>query len=184
MTLREDDIDAPFSRIIRVDTLPRNGETMVIEANAEERAALAALLKVPAIERLAATLTVKRAARGGARVVGAVHGALTQTCIVTLEPFPAEVEEDVDVLFAPPEDSARKRGPAEELEISMLDDDEPDPLVDGRIDLGALAAEFFALGLDPYPRKPGVEFTPPEDEPDAPEPSPFSVLRDAAKKPD
>ena len=26
------------------------------------------------------------------------------------------------------------------------------------IDLGAVAAEFFALGLDPYPRKPGEAF--------------------------
>ena len=40
----------PFSRIVRVDTLPRDGETVTIEANAEERAALAALLKLPAIE--------------------------------------------------------------------------------------------------------------------------------------
>ena len=38
----------------------------------------------------------------------------------------------------------------------MADEDEPDPIIDGKIDLGALAAEFFALGLDPYPRKPGV----------------------------
>ncbi|MGB7126998.1 MAG: DUF177 domain-containing protein, partial [Methylovirgula sp.] len=30
----------------------------------------------------------------------------------------------------------------------------------GMIDVGALAAEFLALGLDPYPKKPGVEFTP------------------------
>ena len=32
--------------------------------------------------------------------------------------------------------------------------------MNGRIDLGQLAAEFLALGLDPYPRKPGVEFAP------------------------
>ncbi len=38
--------------------------------------------------------------------------------------------------------------------------DPPDPIVNGRIDLGQLAAEFLALGLDPYPRKPGVEFAP------------------------
>ena len=44
----------------------------------------------------------------------------------------------------------------------LLDgEDAPDPIVDGKIDLGALAAEFLALGLDPYPRKPGVAFAPP-----------------------
>ena len=30
----------------------------------------------------------------------------------------------------------------------------------GRIDFGALTAEFLALGLDPYPRKPGITFEP------------------------
>ncbi len=32
--------------------------------------------------------------------------------------------------------------------------------MNGRIDFGALTAEFLALGLDPYPRKPGVAFEP------------------------
>ena len=40
------------------------------------------------------------------------------------------------------------------------DADIPDPLVGGRIDFGALTAEFLALGLDPYPRKPGIAFEP------------------------
>ena len=63
----------------------------------------------------------------------------------------------------------------------MTNEDEPDPLVDGKIDLGALAAEFFALGLDPYPRKPGVAFEPPaEPEPQA---TPFAVLRGGKKEP-
>ena len=55
-----------------------------------------------------------------------------------------------------------------------LDDDEPDPIVDGKIDLGALAAEFLALGLDPYPRKPGAEFAAPVAEED--DDSPFAPL--------
>ncbi len=171
----------PFSRIIRVDTLPKNGETVTIEANPAEREALAASLKLPSIERLSATLTVKRAARGGARVIGAVQGELTRTCVVTLEPFPAAVEEEIDVRFAPPDNEAEARRRRDEPEtVSMIDDDEPDPLIDGKIDLGALASEFFALGLDPYPRKPGVTFEPPvEPEPEA---TPFAVLRGDEKK--
>ncbi len=38
----------------------------------------------------------------------------------------------------------------------------PEPLLDGILDLGALATEFLILGLDPYPRKVGVEFVAPE----------------------
>ncbi len=172
----------PMSRIIRVDALPRDGETFSIEASPDERAALADFLKVPSIERLVATLTVKRAARGGARVIGRVQGELTQACVVTLEPFPATVDEEVDVRFAPPPDERGARRAHEALEVvSMADEDEPDPLIDGRIDLGALATEFFALGLDPYPRKPGVAYEPPPPEPEAPA-TPFAALNAGRKR--
>ena len=43
------------------------------------------------------------------------------------------------------------------------EDDLPDPIVNGRIDIGAVTAEFLALGLDPYPRKPEVDFAYQED---------------------
>jgi len=36
--------------------------------------------------------------------------------------------------------------------------DPPDPIINGQIDLGALAAEFLVLNLDLYPRKPGATF--------------------------
>ena len=62
----------------------------------------------------------------------------------------------------------------------MSENDAPDPLIDGKIDIGALATEFVALGLDPYPRKPGVTFEPPSDGPGSVKP--FSVLRSADKR--
>ncbi len=40
---------------------------------------------------------------------------------------------------------------------------DPEPLIGGVVDLGALATEFLILGLDPYPRKPGAVFEPPPD---------------------
>ena len=74
---------------------------MTIEASPAEREALASLYKLPAIAALTATLRVEPAGRGGARVTGAVHGELTQICVLSLEPFPATVDEAVDVRFAP-----------------------------------------------------------------------------------
>jgi uncharacterized metal-binding protein YceD (DUF177 family) len=165
----------PLTRVVRIDALPKEGQTVTIEASAPERNALARLYDLPAIAALTATLRVEPAVRGGARVTGVVRGELTQICVVTLEPFAATVEEAVDVRFAPEaeEDSARR--PAREtLTLSLADEDDPDPVVDGRIDLGALAAEFFALGLDPYPRKPGAEFVAPAEQ-GAPD-SPFAAL--------
>jgi uncharacterized metal-binding protein YceD (DUF177 family) len=165
----------PLTRILRVDALPREGQTVTIEASPAEREALASLYKLPAIAALTAMLRVEPNGRGGARVTGAVHGEVTQVCVVTLEPFAATVDEAVDVRFAPQaeEESARRAG-RETLTLTLADDDDPDPVIDGRIDLGALAAEFFALGLDPYPRKPGAEFVAPPEQ--GPPVSPFAAL--------
>ena len=156
----------PFARPVRVDSIPGDGLERVIEASEAERAALAARDGLPAIGRLAAEFSLRRVGRGMVRVRGEVHVEATQTCIVSLEPFDVTLNEPVDVRFAAPGGEGARRGapPAAAVEavaFAMDDEEAPDPIVDGQIDLGALAAEFMILGLDPYPRKPGVEFAPP-----------------------
>jgi hypothetical protein len=174
--------NAPFARPVRVESVPEGGVEHVVEANEAERRALAALNGLPAIGRLTAKFALSRAGRGIIRVRGEVHAEATQTCIVSLEPFDVVLDEPVDVRFASPtgEGASRRRGPpiaeAEAQAFAFDDEDEPDPVVDGRIDLGALAAEFMILGLDPYPRKPGVDFAPPQPEKEKPD-SPMARLK-------
>ncbi|HEY8580698.1 MAG TPA: DUF177 domain-containing protein [Beijerinckiaceae bacterium] len=187
--------EKPFSRPFLVEELLRRpDDTLTIEADAEERAALAAADEVPGVGALTATYRIAREGKF-IHVTGEVRARVTQTCVVTLEPFESEVVEPVDVRFAedaappPPPRPAGKRGrdgePASRRRREPAkappppppaleeDEDPPDPIVDGRIDLGALAAEFLALGLDPYPRKPGAAFQPIAEEP---EESPFAAL--------
>jgi hypothetical protein len=165
----------PFSRVTRVDALPPEGQTVTIEASPAEREALASFLELPAIAVLTATLRLEPQGRGGARVAGSVHGECTQTCVVSLEPISAAVDEAVGVRFAPrtAADSG-SHGPREARTVSLEDEDEPDPVIDGKIDVGALVAEFFALGLDPYPRKPGAVFE--QGVTSGPAESPFAAL--------
>jgi hypothetical protein len=151
---------------------------MTIEATPAEREALASFLKLPAIDALTATLRLEPWGGGGARATGALHCALTQICVVSLEPFPATVDEAVDVRFAPQAALDSKPAAAKET-FSLADEDEPDPIIDGKIDLGALAAEFFALGLDPYPRKPGATFE--QSTKSEATDSPFSALAERTK---
>ena len=171
----------PFSRLVDVRSLPAAGLDREVEADAAEREALARAFDAPAIARLWGAYRIRPASRGQVVVRGAARARLTRLCVVTLEPFETEIEEPVDVVFAP--DSARParghvttgRVPDEETDLAALAaPDPPDPIVDGRIDLGALTAEFVALGLDPYPRRPGVEFAG-GDAAAAPE-SPFAGL--------
>jgi uncharacterized metal-binding protein YceD (DUF177 family) len=160
---------------VRVDSLPREGELVTIEATPTEREALASFYELPAIAALTATLLLEPWGRGGARVTGAVHGEVTQICVASLDPFPATIDEAVDVRFAPQAAADPKSPAAKEAQtFSLADEDEPDPMIDGKIDLGALTAEFFALGLDPYPHKPGAVFE--HSTKSDPTDSPFSAL--------
>jgi hypothetical protein len=192
----DSDRDAAFSRPLAAAEVPEEGLTLHIVARPDECAALAAQDGLVAVDRLEADLAVRRKGAGGVAVTGELRAALRQTCVVTLEEFDATIVEPIEIAFAPepaprpPEPAHRRtRRPAEVEEPSSrfvdVEGDEPDPLIDGRIDLGAIVAEFLALALDPYPRKPGASFAAPQEEPEAeaePRRSPFAGLGDALRK--
>jgi hypothetical protein len=165
----------PFSRPIKVEAIPRDGLETSIEADEAERAALAKFNGLPGVGKLAASFALKLGAGGSVRVRGEIHADVTQICVVSLESFEASLVEPVDVRFAPAREEGShgaSRGESDALKFER--EDEPDPIIDGKIDLGVLASEFLTLGLDPYPRKPGVAFEPPAE--DDQSGSPFSAL--------
>jgi uncharacterized metal-binding protein YceD (DUF177 family) len=168
----------PFSRPIAVLSVPRAGQNVSLRPTEAQRTAIAAFLALPAVESFAADVTVAPSRGGSFHVTGSLKARVQQVCVVSLEPFPAEIEESIDVRFAPEE----HLGPVgkKEVERTLTDEDPPEPVVNGVIDLGELAIEALALGLAPFPRKPGVE-TPVLDANDRQE-SPFAVLA-ALKKP-
>ncbi len=144
-----------LSRIIDVTSLAAGGDEHRIASSAEERAALAKMLQLPSIEALEASLTVEQERGGVIHVHGELTAAFQQVCTVTIEPFETTMREPVDIRFAPPEKVAAMAAAAVEDPEA---DDLPDPYEDDQIDLGAVVQEFFVLGLDPYPRKPGAVF--------------------------
>ena len=93
---------------------------------------------------------------------GRVRATVRQTCVVTLEPVVNEIDEAVDVDFVPPRAAAAKADAADEIDLEASGPDEPEPLTGNAVDLGLLATEFLLLGVDPYPRKPGVAFEAPK----------------------
>jgi len=111
----------------------------------------------------------------GAQIEGKWRARVRQTCGVTLEPFDSDLEGQIH-LRALPEGSAALGGADEaggELDLDPESDDPPDVLTDDRIDLAAYVVEDLSLAIDPFPRKPGVEFEAPEQ---SGELSPFAVL--------
>lgn len=147
------DAPGPLSRPVRIDRLRKDASDLTVEATPAECAALAADFGIPAIRDL-----VGRFAASGPSsrlvVTGTVSAVVTQVCTVSLDPFESEVREPVEVVFT---DTDILVGTDAE------DADVPDPIIGNRIDLGTLTAEFLALGLDPYPRRPGIAFAPVTD---------------------
>jgi uncharacterized metal-binding protein YceD (DUF177 family) len=157
----------PLSRLVDVMKIPPSGQEVHVEATAEECAALARDFGLPGIQALSGDYHLQASAKG-IHVTGAVKASITQICVTTLEPFDSMIEEEVEVDFAEPS------GMPAEPPTDIHEYEPPDEIVNGQIDLGALTAEFLVLGLDPYPRKPGVDFSyrDPADEKD----SPFAAL--------
>lgn len=178
MSARADgNIPSRFSRPLPIEEVPPEGSDLIISATQTEREAIAGADGLEGLAKLEGSLHVAPWQKGGLSVTGEMRARITQICVVTLEPFETEVVEPIEVKFAAetaranpgaadplPTKSARSRRvnrPAQAAPATAFeDDDPPDPIIDGRVDLGALVAEFLALSLDPYPRKPGVEFEP------------------------
>lgn len=167
-------VDAYWSEPVTVEEIPDEGLHREIVAAPETRAALAARAGLREVAHAAARFDLAR--RGsGVRVTGQVSARVGQTCVVTLEPIDNDIEEPVDLLFMP-EFAGEGPGLADTLETEVTQgEDPPEPLVGGRVDLGAIAAEFVMLGVDPYPRKPGAEFSPPRAAADT-DAHPFAAL--------
>ncbi|GJD58099.1 YceD family protein [Methylobacterium dankookense] len=154
----------PLSRIVDVSRLPPGRGGVTVEATPAEAEALAKDFGIPGLRDLVGHFDIS-GPMSRLVVTGRVEALVTQVCTVTLEPFESKVSEPVEVEFT---DTDRLAGTdAEDAEV-------PDPIVGGRVDFGVLTAEFLALGLDPYPRKPGASFEPVQAGEDA---GPFAALR-------
>jgi hypothetical protein len=140
----------------------RIGRHFDLVAEENTRAAIARLAGVLELPRLEASFDVTLHGRNGLHVVGRVSGTVGQVCSVTLEPMRSEVNEDIDLVFLPAPAAILPARRQPEIEGPLGDG--PEVLIDGMIDLGALATEFLVLGINPYPRKPDSVFDPPPAE--------------------
>ncbi len=169
----------PWHIPVAVEEVPETGQHFDLVADAPVRAAVAKLAELRDLPRFEASFDVARRG-GGLHVLGSIAATVGQNCVVTLEPVVNEVEETIDLVFEPRQSLTE---PAEnEGQQHGVKWNDPEPLVGGVVDLGALATEFLILGLDPYPRKPGAVFEPPKDA--KRDQGPFAALGQLAKRQD
>jgi uncharacterized metal-binding protein YceD (DUF177 family) len=138
-----------FSRPVEVDQVGAEGVSLEIEADPAEREALARRFGLIRLDRLHASATVSPVSRKLFRVEASFEAEVVQTCVVTLDPVPARVSERFSALFG-------EGGPGLAALALSEEEDQPEPIEGGAIDLGETVAQHLALSLDPYPRKPGA----------------------------
>lgn len=168
---------SPVSFHANVVRLPQRGMPVLIEASPQQRSELAQVHNLLSVDFFKAELLVEKWKGDGIRVTGTVEGRIEQACIVTLEPLKAKIREEIDTLFVPENSRFVRPGIDARGEILLHadGDDSPETFSGDAIDVGALAEEFFALGLDPYPRKEGAAIEPDISAEDA-DASPFAKL--------
>jgi len=156
----------PFSEVVRINEIGAGLERhLVPDADAVKRIVKA--LDLASLTSFEADLKIAPG-HVGWTLTGRVVATLEQVCGITLDPLPVKVDErfSVDLVEAVEPET-------DEIEVTM-DDESPDVIEEGRIDLGQYAVEQLALTLDPFPRKPGAEFVQPEEPAEI---SPFAVLK-------
>ena len=167
----------PWRVPVAVAQIPETGLHRDIEADPVVRQAMAEMGGLREVLTAQASLDVTPKSGGRFHVTGHVRARIGQTCVVTLEEIESDIDESVDLIFAPPEQVPQMAALVDEAEQG--DEETPDPLEpieNGMIDLGKVATDALYLAVDPYPRKPGAVFEPLVEAAD-PEDHPFAALR-------
>ena len=150
-------IPAISPHTLRIDEI-REGDEGLVEASALERAAVADLLDLRDLSQLSLNYSLHRLGQGRMGLKGRLTAKLTQTCVVSLEPLPQELDVPIEVAFWPPSQIRDMEKAAAEDPVSAGILDWPEAIVDGKIDLGPVLYDGLATTLDPYPRAEGVDF--------------------------
>ena len=142
-----------FTKILQVETLGEAAKRIRLEANDTERTALAERFELRSVDSLVSDLIVERI-KGSEliRVRGRISAEIVQSCVVSGEAVASTIEETVDERFGPSDETDA------EIDLSLEEEDPPEPIENGEIDLGEIVAQYLGVAIDPYPRKPGAVF--------------------------
>ena len=167
----------PWRLPVAVAQIPETGLHRELEADRAARQAMADIAGLREILSARATFDITPKNGGRFHVAGRVQARIGQTCVVTLDPIENDIDEAIDLTFAPPEQIPQLAALVDEAaEIGDEIPDPPEPIENGVIDLGRLATDVLFLAIDPYPRKPDAIFEPVVVAAD-PEDHPFAALK-------
>lgn len=158
--------------------IPEAGLSVTREAAPEARAALAEAMELIECRRLVARYVISQLDHGRFHLKGDVKIDVTQLCGVTLQPLERSYTAPLDFELWPAEALADES----ETDIDSLGAD-PEPIEDGRINIGRIIYEELVSTVDPFPRSDDATFEW-EDKSPAAAKNPFAALEKLKRKGD
>jgi uncharacterized metal-binding protein YceD (DUF177 family) len=166
-------VSQSWSQPVRLHELGRGVMIVSLEPDATARAKIAKDLDLVSLPALTARLTLKPW-MDGVEITGRFDAMVEQTCAVSLDNFEHPLSGEIELRAVPAGSPQAPEPTGGEVDYDPEAPDPPDILEGDAIDLAAYVVEHLALEIDPFARKPGVEF----DYQPFPEPeSPFAVLK-------
>ncbi len=138
---------APLSETIDLGRIERAGLFKLdLKPSEDELEALRAFLGLRKLAKFSFRGTLEFTENRAVRLEAKLGASVTQSCVVTLEPVRARVDEVITRVY-----SKKWVAPAEDRQMHEDEDENLDRLVDP-LDMGLVASEALALALPPYPR--------------------------------
>ena len=144
-----------IERIVDLERMGPGGAALEVAASDGERAALAKRFGFLALPALSARVTVDRSPGGHIVVEGRLRAKIVQSCILSLEPVPQQIDDTFRIVFR--QDFAEEHDPQSGEVVLSAQPDAPEPLAGSLLDIGEIVAEQLSLAADPYPRRPGIK---------------------------
>ncbi|MEZ5853988.1 MAG: DUF177 domain-containing protein [Hyphomicrobiaceae bacterium] len=140
--------------IVPLRDIPRTGATLERTFDGEERARLAQELDILSVDSLTMSARLTPRSGGRYRLAGKLKAGVTQACVISLDPVPANIACELDIEFVPA--GAEEAQLKMEATESLLEEQDTDEIEPGGINLGRIVYEELATSLDPFPRHPDV----------------------------
>lgn len=156
-----------WSHAFKAEDVDRKPVLVEISAPESAYSALCSRLGLISIDSLKAKLTlVRNDVNKVIHIQGQILAEVQQKCVVTAESVAEVVDDTFEAWFAEPSNAVSftkakrdRTSTPENNEHPMLEEEEdPEEIIDGKIDLGELVIQYLSLSLNPYPKKEGAEY--------------------------
>ena len=168
-----------FSYPLKLEDMSSATQKYVLKANKNNLEYITNVMQVPAVKSFTAEINVQLHKKEHViDVFGVVDSEIEQTSVISLDNFVKPYHVEFQMKFD------TKMTPADIKELDFdLNDDVPDILDNGQIDLASIAMEQLALEIDDFPRKEGevFSFKSEFDEETTLASNPFAVLKKIKK---